>query len=385
MNKSNISLSFNLIFTILCFVVTCIAVLKCFQTYLKNEDVCLVSFKRFNGNPDQIYPTSTICIINPVQQEKLEKFANGTYNISSYTMHLNGELNNEELQKISYDDVTVDLNDYLLSYKVIYPDKLVPYQEMRKKPYLQDGWKGPYVSFRKEEVKCFSFDIPFNHNTNVEGVVINLNSTIFRDRTRPNEWPLQIDIPGLSFSIHLRSQMILSYSTMARTWQERSINSSKDYTMEFDVNTMDIMSYRSKKDEPCVEDWRNYDQVLYKDLMNKIGCQAKYWKLNKTFPYCTKKDEFEQINQYFLSALQNNISQPPPCRTIKQSQYQYKDSEIRYHLQNNNHTDINIVINYLKLNHYFKEIMQVEAYSSESLLGIIIFTKNDYHFEEYPD
>ena len=58
-------------------------------------------------------------------------------------MHLKGELNNEILQNIPFDEVTVDLEDYLLSYKVIYPDKLVPYQEMSQKPYQQNGWKGP--------------------------------------------------------------------------------------------------------------------------------------------------------------------------------------------------------------------------------------------------
>ena len=144
MTNSNISLPINLIFTILCFVATCIAVFKCFETYLKNEDVCLVSFKRFNDHPDYVYPTITICIINPVQQHKLNKFGNeSVVNISSYTMHLKGELNNEILQNIPFDEVTVDLEDYLLSYKVIYPDKLVPYQEMSQKPYQQNGWKGP--------------------------------------------------------------------------------------------------------------------------------------------------------------------------------------------------------------------------------------------------
>ena len=346
---------------------TCIAVFKCFQTYLKNEDVCLVSFKRFNYHPDQIYPTITICIINPIQQEKLDKFGKGSYNISSYTMHLKGEVSNKELPKISYDEATMDLNDYLLSYKVMFTDKLVPYQEMDK--FGQDGWKGPYVSFRKEEAKCFSFDIPYNNEKNIYGVVINLNSTIFRDRTRPSEWPFQIDIPAISFSIHLKSQMLLAYSTMRTNWDKRDINSSKDYTMEFDVNTMDIMSYRSKKNEPCVADWRNYDQVIYEDLMKRIECQVEYWNLNKTLRYCSKKEEFEEVHKYFLNVLSNNITQPPPCRTIKQSQYQYKDSEIGNLLLQNKHTDVNLVVNFLKLNHHFKEIMQVEAYSSESLLG----------------
>lgn len=321
MANPNISLPFNFIFTIVCLVATCFAVFRCFQTYLKNEDVCLVSFKRFNDNPDQIYPTTTICIINPIQKEKIEKFGNGSDDVTSFNKHLKGELEHKELGNISYDDATVDLNDYLLSYKVMLPEKLVPYQEMDKNG--QNGWKGPYVSFRKEEVKCFSFDIPYNHKANIYGIIINLKSSIFRNGTRPSEWPVQIDIPGIAFAIHLKSQMLLSYSTMKTNWDSLGPDSSKDYTMEFDVNTMDVMSYRSKKYEPCIADWKNYHQVLYEDVMNKVGCQIEYWKLNKTIPYCSTKEEFEEVNKYFIDitfSSNNVLPMPPPCRTIKQSQ-----------------------------------------------------------------
>ena len=388
MGNSTFSQSFNLIFTILCLIATCFAVFRCFQTYLKNEDVCLVSFKRFNDNPDQIYPTITICILNPIQQEKLDRFGNGSYDVTSFNKYLKGELENKEFEKHSYDDATVNLEDYLLNYKVISPDKLIPYQDMST--YGQNGWKGPYVSFRKEEIKCFSFDIPYNHKENVFGVVINLNSSIFRNRTRPNEWPSQPDIPGVSFTIHMKSQMLLSYSTMKSNWDFRGPDSSKNYSMEFHINTMDLVSYRSKKYEPCIADWKNYDRVLYEELMNKIGCQVRYWKLNNTIRYCTRKEEFDEIDKYFFDILSNNIRAPPPCRTIKQAQYQYKDSEISNQLMLHNHTDVNFVVNFLKLNHHFKEIMQVEAYSAESLLGNIfvcniksIILAQLYHMKDF--
>ena len=74
----------KVIFILLCFVITILMVTKCFLNYMRNEDVCLVSFKRFNDSADQVYPTTTLCISNPIQKEKLEMISKAIYNTPSY-------------------------------------------------------------------------------------------------------------------------------------------------------------------------------------------------------------------------------------------------------------------------------------------------------------
>ena len=230
----------------------------------------------------------------------------------------------------------------------------------------QKGWKGPYISFRKEEVKCFSFDIPYNQNSNIRGISITLNETIFLNETRPHEWPWDPNTPGISFAMHLKSQLLLSYSTMKNRWNKRDVNSPTHYEMEFAVNTLDIVTYRNKKREPCVQDWKDYDKVLYEELMDRIGCQVKYWKLNSTVIYCNTTDEFEEIDNYFQDLLKNIITPPPPCRTIKQTQYEYKDIEYNNDIKE---SGIDIVVDFKTLNHHYKEISLVEAYTAESFMG----------------
>ena len=70
----------KVIFILLCFVITIFMVTKCFLNYIRNEYVCLVSFKKFNDNADQVSPTTTLCISTPIQKEKLEMSSKGLYN-----------------------------------------------------------------------------------------------------------------------------------------------------------------------------------------------------------------------------------------------------------------------------------------------------------------
>ena len=51
---------------------------------------------------------------------------------------------------------------------------------------------------------------------------------------------------------------------------------------------------------------------------------------------------------------------------IKQAQYEYKDVENENELEQ---SGLKIFVDFKNLNHHYKEIKQVEAYSAESLMG----------------
>ena len=87
---------------------------------------------------------------------------------------------------------------------------------------------------------------------------------------------------------------------------------------------------------------------------------------DKMFPYCTKKEELEKVEMYLIEVFANNIDVLPPCKRIKQMQVEYKDVEYKVDpLQ----PLIDILVDFKKLNHHFKEIRQVQVYTSESLIG----------------
>ena len=160
---------------------------------------------------------------------------------------------------------------------------------------------------------------------------------------------------------------MLSFSTMKTEWNTRNAGSPRHYKMQFEVNNMDMVTHRSKKYEPGHDNWQNYDEIVFQDLMNKVRCQVEYWNMTKMFPYCTKREELEKVEMYFIEVCANIIDVAPTCTTIKQLQIDYKDIEYKvYPFQ----SLIDIVLDFKNLNNHFKEIRQVQAYTSKSLIGI---------------
>lgn len=100
--------------------VVCAVVLCCFivlivniYEYTLDEDISQIEFKEFNSDESHIYPSVTLCLTNPLLDEKLNQFGPNVNN-KTYTDFINGDLWDEKLAQIEYDDVSIDFSSYLL-------------------------------------------------------------------------------------------------------------------------------------------------------------------------------------------------------------------------------------------------------------------------------
>ena len=85
-----------------------------------NEDICRISFKRFNGGPEQVYPTISICIFNPILEHELNRFV--TISTPKQLLHeryLQEVLLGTELRNVTFDEITLDINQNLLDYDIL--------------------------------------------------------------------------------------------------------------------------------------------------------------------------------------------------------------------------------------------------------------------------
>ena len=92
-----------------CLFATISMTLYCTVEFIKNEDVSEVFYKTFDGD----YPDLTLCFNSPYIDEKLSSYGNGI-TPSSYGSFLSGGIWDEQMVKINYDNVTIDISDYLL-------------------------------------------------------------------------------------------------------------------------------------------------------------------------------------------------------------------------------------------------------------------------------
>ena len=156
--------------------------------YLQNKDVSQIDFKELNQDDQSRYPTLTLCFGGPFLSQKLGKYRNPKINETLYTAFLKGEYWNKVMVNIPYDDVSLNITDHVNSISLYW-----------------ENWEGVfYVSFRSALMKCFSVDIPspklfpLNDRT-VKYLKISMNSTVFRNGTRPkgNTGPLSKDSFGI--------------------------------------------------------------------------------------------------------------------------------------------------------------------------------------------
>ena len=89
----------------------------CYQ-YFKDDDLSLADYTEFErGDDDDLYPILSMCFQDPFLDEKLKEI-HPNLNQSFYEKFLKGEIYDERLRHIDYDNVTLNIIDYEGDYVV---------------------------------------------------------------------------------------------------------------------------------------------------------------------------------------------------------------------------------------------------------------------------
>ena len=105
---------FEVSFKVLVFCLLVFSIQDGIKKFMLDYDVSLISFKTFHETADDLYPSTSLCFFNPFLAEKLKNYGSGI-NITSYSQYLQGEIFDEDMKFIPYDNVTVAMEDYLLA------------------------------------------------------------------------------------------------------------------------------------------------------------------------------------------------------------------------------------------------------------------------------
>ena len=136
--------------------------LWCTITYCTDNDICLVDFKLYNENPNHLYPSISILLINPFLDDKLKSYGEGI-NTTAYSTFLAGEYWDERMLYIDYDNVTIELNDYFLGYEMLSDNfSVISINNFTDNPATSYGWKKLYKNFRSHGLQTYEVDPPFD-------------------------------------------------------------------------------------------------------------------------------------------------------------------------------------------------------------------------------
>ena len=297
--------------------------------YLKNEDVIEISYRKFDQTKgDSQYPSMSLCFVDSYKHTVFEKthHSKKDKNISttSYTDFINGDVWDDNMLKVKYANVTLDLKDYLISTCMI--------TTMSRD--CQEIDKIDTVVFPSPlgVLKCFSIHhiIGSEYNTeksmkssvlNLDEVMISINNSIFPNGIRPTSGRFLI-------MFHYPYQLVRSIYTTFYNWPTQENADSRYYAMQFHVKSVETYKRREDGNSECY-DWKHYDSKTMEDVMKSVGCQPTYWKSKFKRPICHSSTQMKNIVSHYQAKLYQDDQFEkviPPCVEIKKVDVEFEEN-----------------------------------------------------------
>ena len=199
----------------LCFGVVIYITCSIVHRYYLDEDVCLVDFKAIDNELEHI-PSFSVCFKDPFldDEQLIKKFG---WNSSHYHGFLKGDHFSVKMQQTEYDEVTIDLLDYVEEVYIEWSNKSYALFDQRTSldfnsslnKYLIPSFNGFYghensqnhVNSSQNFYKCFELRMPYQAKV----FAIHLQSKIFGNETR--------SLYDFVTFLHHPMQLLLSSST----------------------------------------------------------------------------------------------------------------------------------------------------------------------------
>ena len=311
--------------------------------YWKDEDLVQVNLKPFETPSNAIGPVLSICFQDPFIESKL-KIYNTTLTGQIYHDILAGESSFIGIEKIDFDDVTLNLTDFHLDNYLRFRNGTAANgsstnfpNEMPRVTY-SGFWYGMFI-------KCFGLSFEYK---NVAVAAFRFNSSVFPNSIRPNNEKFRTHF-------HLPNQFPVDGSAEKLSWPNRTYRES--FIMIFRLQQVEVLRKRNKRSNPCISDALNYDEIVLEDNLEKVGCKAPHQKSHKTWKICDSKENMKK------AAFGVMESSKIACTSASAIVYTYEEVDNKL---TNNSDSFDVVI---MIPNQYKEIVSVKAVDIHSAIG----------------
>ena len=323
-------------FNLACFSIAFAMTLVWFCTYLKNEDSVRVDLKPFDFVEGR-YPMASFCLIDPFIDSKLKTF-NETVTGEIYKDFLLGKSYSKEMKDINFDDVTLNLADFYLGSNIKFRNSTKWHQLFELPRVTYSGFRGTFL-------KCFGLQSNF---TNIDIIFFNFNSSLYPDGIRPYSKPF------ISVLLHIPYQLSSAGSSIKGSWPK--IFEKKGYAMVFNLQQLEVLKRRNKRNDPCVPNELNFDQIILDDHLEKLGCKAPYHKSDKSLEVCDSKEDMEIANFDLLGSDKPKKA----CTSASIITFRYDENDI------DDNDSFYVVVKYPN---QYKEIVMIRAVDLQTVIG----------------
>ena len=162
-------------------------------------------------------------------------------------------------------------------------------------------------------LKCFNINIPPDKDILLFSLVV--QNRIFPKGVRPVVY-------GFRIFFHYPKQISRSIQTTKHNWPLQQEDST--YHMRFNVDGMEVLKRRNKRNVPCNEDWQNYDDRVMDQHVKTVGCRCPYQNTRNNYSVCRTTNEMRNAKIELSS--DKLIKHAFPCRALENIFYTYSES-----------------------------------------------------------
>ena len=172
-----------------------------------------------------------------------------------------------------------------------------------------DKFENNFNGLNKGSVlRCFGFAVDSSKEGNVESLVVvfkpSLNDEIQKVRKNSlGQVFLGFNYPG---------QVLRNTGPWKPIW---NVPNSSHAVLSTTVSSLEVLRRRNKNNDPCIENWKHFDEMVLMKHHDTVGCRPPYQESSK--PLCTTKKQME-ASRYELSEMRDKYKKTVkiPCEEL---------------------------------------------------------------------
>ena len=332
-----------------------------FKYYLDNDDLASISYRTFNKEEKDEYPTFSICFQDHEEEGKIfqqshDAFTSNNITPESYSDYLSGSVKNyaDQFNSIKFDDV---IKDIYAGYLILSMEDY--FQEDHKK----EGSVEMLPTYRDHGELCFTKNSFYRKNVQqlVDSVLLN-SSMLYASKL------------VVRIYVHQNGQLLRSFGLNEGYSSEffPTKNLENGIVRKIYVGQVDVLRKRAKGKIPCDQYMQHEDQYRMDQVIKITGCIPTFWKpfsertgLNQTTPMCRNVSKYNKVAKQIHNILTNFDTTygiyKSPCSMMMISITTSDESDWI--------TPGVLAIELVYKQNLYREILNTEAYTSETLLG----------------
>ena len=94
------------------------------------------------------------------------------------------------------------------------------------------------------------------------------------------------------------------------------------------LEAVEIVNQRDKKEEPCNDYWKEYDDWAIKRYKNNTGCTAPYHERENYLPMCSSQQKMKLTAISLNRAIAEGQEYIKPCKTMENVRIHYLETDL---------------------------------------------------------